>query len=245
MPVCSIRELLSALPVHCQWCCCIGPRASTMLSLLHASMLHASPAEPGLRPARPHGKPVATPHKRGEHIQAGRVYKRGAPTVEARTTGKARTTWRALTVRGMLDREFNGASTVPAEQGVPVEPVRGMHRRFSWDALNVTSATDCGWHKCYFPSQREEDEGWLVGRPPCLWLPWLQCRVATGRLGRGPRNQIPEMGSPTRWFPPYTRAWALAEELRAGFGVDHLMRGPPLLATLPEAQATIHRWMDR
>ena len=46
-----------------------------MLSLLHASMLHASPAEPGLRPVRPHGK--------------------------------ARTTWRALTVRGMLDREFN------------------------------------------------------------------------------------------------------------------------------------------
>eukprot|EP00964_Phaeocystis_antarctica_P117066 scaffold80909_cov62-Phaeocystis_antarctica.AAC.2 len=181
-----------------------------MLSLLHASMLHASPAEPGLRPARPHGK--------------------------------ARTTWRALTVRGMLDREFNGASTVPAEQGVPVEPVRGMHRRFSWDALNVTSATDCGWHKCYFPSQREEDEGWLVGRPPCLRL---QCRDAVGRLGPGPRNQVPEMAPPTRWFPKYTRAWALAEELRAGFGVDHLMRGPPLLATLPEAQATIHRWMDR
>ena len=117
-----------------------------------------------------------------------------------------------------------------------------MHRRFSWDALNVTSATDCGWHKCYFPSQREEDEGWLVGRPPCLRL---QCRDAVGRLGPGPRNQVPEMAPPTRWFPKYTRAWALAEELRAGFGVDHLMRGPPLLATLPEAQATIHRWMDR
>ena len=93
-PVCSIRELLSALPVHCQWCCCIGPPASTMLSLLHASMLHASPAEPGQRPARPqHGKPVAmSTYKPGEHIQAGRVYKRGAPTVDARTTGKARNT---------------------------------------------------------------------------------------------------------------------------------------------------------
>ena len=172
--------------------------ARTMLSLLHASMLHASPAEPGLRPARPHGKPVATPHKRGEHIQAGRTYKRGAPTADERSA------------------------------------VRGMHRRFSWDALNVTNAnTQCGWHKCYFPSQRK-GEGWLVGQPPCLRLP---CRDAAGQLLYTP-NQTPEMAPPTHWFPQYSRAWALAEELRAGFGVDHLMRGPPLLATLPQAQAT-------
>ena len=104
---------------------------------------------------------------------------------------------------------------------------------FSWDALNVTSATQCGWHKCYFPSQRE-DEGWLVGQPSKCLRP--QCRDAAGQLL--PPNQIPGMAPPTRWFPPYSRAWALAEELRAGFGVDHLMRGSPLLATLPQAQAT-------
>ena len=70
-------------------------------------LIHASPAEPGLRPTRPYGK--------------------------------ARTTWRALTVRGMLDREF------------------------SWDALNVTKDTECGGTKCYFPSLQGEREGWLVG----------------------------------------------------------------------------------
>ena len=120
-------------------------------------------------------------------------------------------------------------------QWLPVLLASSVHRPtpvgFSWDALNVTNATQCAGKKCYFPSQRK-GEGWLVGRPSCLRR---QCRDATGRLGR---NQIPEMAPPTRWFPPYTRAWALAEELRANFGIFHLMRGPPLLATLPEAQAT-------
>ena len=167
-----------------------------MLSLLQASMLHASPAEPGLRPARPHGKPVATNHKRGEHLKAGRPYRQGAPTADER-------------------------GAVP----------RGMHRQFSWDALNVTNASQCGWRKCYFPSQRA-DEGWLVGRPSCLRR---YCQNATGHPGLS--NQISDTAPPTRWFPPYSRAWALAEELRAGFGVDHLLRGPPLLATLSEAHA--------
>eukprot|EP00964_Phaeocystis_antarctica_P111731 scaffold76021_cov62-Phaeocystis_antarctica.AAC.4 len=190
----ELEELLEAARV---FVICVAGHAA-MFSLLHASMLHASPAEPGLRPARPHGKQVATTHKRGEHLQAGRsTFRRSAPTA--------------------------------VERGA----VRGMHRptpvgRFSWDALNVTNATQCAGKKCYFPSQRE-GEGWLVGRPSCLRP---QCRDATGRLGR---NQIPEMAPPTRWFPPYTRAWALAEELRVGFGMDHLMREPPLLATLPEA----------
>ena len=104
--------------------------------------------------------------------------------------------------------------------------VRGMHRptpqsRFSWDALTVTSATQCGWYKCYFPSQRE-NEGWLVGRPRTTqWRPRFR-----------------DVAPPTLWFPPYSRAWALAEELRTGFGVDHLLRGPPFLATLPHEQAT-------
>ena len=124
-------------------------------------LIHASPAEPGLRPTRPYGK--------------------------------ARTTWRALTVRGMLDREF------------------------SWDALNVTKDTECGGTKCYFPSLQGEREGWLVG---------------TRGFGAVPPH--PGDGSLTQW----SRAWARAEELRAHFGVDHLLRGPPFLATLSHEQAT-------
>ena len=45
--------------------------------------------------------------------------------------------------------------------------VRGVHRRFSWDALNVTKYTECGGTKCYFPASLQGehgDEGWLVLR---------------------------------------------------------------------------------
>ena len=90
-------------------------------------------------------------------LQAGRTYKRGAPTADERSA------------------------------------VRGMHRRFSWDALNVTNAnTQCGWHKCYFPSQRE-GEGWLVGQPSRCLRP--ECRDAAGQL-LSP-NQIPDIVPPT------------------------------------------------
>jgi len=123
-------------------------------------LLHTSPAEPGLRPTRAHGKPI--------------------------------TTWRALTVRG-------------------------MHQRFSWDALNVTKDAECGGTKCYFPSLQGEREGWLVGS---RWS------------GAAPPH--PGDGSLTQW----SRAWARAEELRTHFGVDHLLRGPPFLANLSREQAT-------
>ena len=88
--------------------------------------------------------------------------------------------------------------------------VRGMNRRFSWDALNVTKDTECGGTKCYFPSLQGErgDEGWLIGHS--------------------------HVGSLTEW----SRAFALAEELRTHFGVDHLLRGPSFLATLSHEQAT-------
>ena len=125
---------------------------------------------------------------RGFRTEAGRTYKRGALTAD--------------------ERVETGRSARDATDKL-------VH---SWDALNVTSATQCGWHKCYFPSQRE-DEGWLVGQPSKCLRP--QCRDAAGQLL--PPNQIPGMAPPTRWFPPYSRAWALAEELRAGFGVDHLI----------------------
>ena len=77
-----------------------------------------------------------------------------------------------------------------------------MHRRFSWDALNVTNDTyalnvtnntSCGADKCYFQGVRE-GEGWLV-----YWR-------------RSPLIQ-------------QSTAWAFAEELRVDFGVGHLMRG--------------------
>ena len=52
-----------------------------------------------------------------------------------------------------------------AERGDPIAnqrgAVRGMHRWFSWDALNVTNATTCGGDKCYFQGERE-GEGWLA-----------------------------------------------------------------------------------
>ena len=88
--------------------------------------------------------------------------------------------------------------------------VRGMNRRFSWDALNVTKDTECGGSKCYFPSLQGErgDEGWLIGHS--------------------------RVGSLTEW----SRAFAHAEELRTHFGVDHLLRGPPFLANLSREQAT-------
>jgi hypothetical protein len=111
--------------------------------------------------------------------------------------------------------------------------VRGMHRRtprsrFSWDALNVTNTTACGWTKCYFPTQLGErkNKGWLVGRPQCA------------KFGcPGPRDQLPELSLPSRWFPQWNRTWTFAEELRADFGVDHLLRRPPFIATLPQETA--------
>ena len=58
------------------------------------------------------------------------------------------------------------AAAAYAERGAPIPSergaVRGLHRRFSWDALNVTNATSCGGDKCYFQGERE-GEGWLVG----------------------------------------------------------------------------------
>ena len=86
---------------------------------------------------------------------------------------------------------------------------------FSWDALDVTNDTACGWAKCYIKSLQgeREDEGWLVGNRE-----W-ETRARTGFLRQ------------------WSRAWAFAEELRAHFGVDHLLSGPPFLATLSHVQA--------
>ena len=154
-------------------------------------LIHASLAQPGLRPARPHGKPIATYVERGE------------PLANERGPGG-----RAVAVHGM-HREFGWDALNVTE--------RHVHREFSWDALNVTKDTECGGKKCYFPSLQGEREGWLVG---------------TRGFGAVPPH--PGDGSLTQW----SRAWARAEELRAHFGVDHLLRGPPFLATLSPEQAT-------
>ena len=137
-----------------------------MRSML-AVLFHASSAEPGLRPARADGKPIAAYGERGKPIAN--------------------------------------------EQGAAP-----MHRRFSWDALNVTNAnTTCGWDKCYFQGKRE-DEGWLVGRTRVMNNIWDELKHK---------------------LKYWSSAWAFAEELRADFGVDHLLRGPPFLATLSPQQA--------
>ena len=108
---------------------------------------------------------------------------------------------------------IHAPGTLSLRDGKPIAnergAVRGMHRRFSWDALNVTNDTACGLEKCYFQGEREgerEGEGWLVG---------------------GPRSYLRE----------WSGAWVLAEELRVRFGVDHLLREPPFLATLSRQQA--------
>ena len=92
-------------------------------------------------------------------------------------------------------------------------------RLFRWDALDVTNDTACGWAKCYIKSLQgeREDEGWLVGNRE--WNTWGLQHARAGFL--------------TQW----SRAWAFAQELRAHFGVDHLLRGPPFLATLSHVQA--------
>ena len=105
-----------------------------------------------------------------------------------------------------------------AERGEPIAnqqgTVRVMHRRFSWDALNVTNDTSCGAEKCYFQGERE-GEGWILAR--------------FVRKSKNERNLH---------LAEWSRAWAFAEELRADFGVGHLLRGPPFLATLTREQAT-------
>ena len=123
----------------------------------------------------------------------------------------------------------------PAVPGLrPARPrgKRGMHARaramrFHWAALDVTNTTACGWTKCYYPSSGERKHtGWLVGRPQCA------------KFGcPGPRDQLPELSAPSRWFPQWNRTWTFAEELRAEFGVDHLLRGPPFVANMPQETA--------
>ena len=67
--------------------------------------------------------------------------------------------------------------------------------------------------------QRErQGEGWLL-------------------LGSASRRRISKKERKLH-LAQWSRAWTFAEELRADFGVRHLMRGPPFLATLTREQAT-------
>ena len=93
--------------------------------------------------------------------------------------------------------------------------------RFDWDRLGPTENA-CGIQKCYFPSKLSEPEadgragpkvGYLVG-----WLPgW----------GGGPRKE----------YPKWLQTWNFSQELQGRFGVEHLLLGPPLLASLPDEHA--------
>ena len=93
--------------------------------------------------------------------------------------------------------------------------------RFDWDRLGPTENA-CGIQKCYFPSKLSEPEadgragpkvGYLVG-----WLPgW----------GGGTRKE----------YPKWLQTWNFSQVLQARFGVEHLLLGPPLLASLPDEHA--------
>ena len=106
-----------------------------------------------------------------------------------------------------------------AEQG---EPIANQQQRFRWDALNVTNDTSCGAEKCYFQGERE-GEGWLVEQ---------EARRKKDKQEKAKRSAVREH------LAEWSKAWAFAEELRAEFGVGHLLRGPPFLATLTREQAT-------
>ena len=79
----------------------------------------------------------------------------------------------------------------------------------------MTNGTSCGCEKCYFQGERE-GEGWLFA----------------------PRFVRKSKKERKVHFARWSRAWAFAEELRADFGVDHLMRGAPFLVSLTREQAT-------
>ena len=100
--------------------------------------------------------------------------------------------------------------------------------RFSWDTLAVGNATSCGCNKCYFPLSERENEGWLVGRPSCVWQPPT---VFPKDFGCDDASASPP------WFPQYGRTWTFAERLRTRFGVGHLLSRPPEIASLTPEQA--------
>ena len=120
--------------------------------------------------------------------------------------------------------------------------------RFSWEALNVTntSSWSCGWAKCYFPAQRylvlgvgrqlseRENEGWLVGRLQSGERTWFHDFGFINTQGaKLPSSSGDELQGVLQW----RRAWVFAEELQKRFGVEHLLFGPPRLATLTPEQA--------
>ena len=89
-----------------------------------------------------------------------------------------------------------------------------MLRRFSWDALNVTNDT--------YALNVTNDTS--CGADKCYFQ---GVREGEGYLVCWRRSPLIQL----------SKAWAFAEELRVDFGVDHLLRGAPFLATLPYKQA--------
>ena len=87
--------------------------------------------------------------------------------------------------------------------------------------LNVSTAA-CGNAKCYFSSHRSgrENEGWLVGG-----VEKSQTLASVQAFGM----KVPDL---TAWYAQWNHTWTFAEGLRRDFGVEHLLLGPPLIATL-------------
>ena len=117
------------------------------------------------------------------------------------------------------------------DRGEPIANERGPGERALRRARR-TSTVQLG--------RAERDERYRVWRDEVLlpsiaagraWRRGLACPLV-GHSQSHVRSR--SVGSLTEW----SRAWALAEELRAHFGVGHLLRGPPFLANLSLERAT-------
>ena len=82
---------------------------------------------------------------------------------------------------------------------------------FSWEELNVTGSA-CGAMKCFFPSTRETEVGYLIG-PKATYLD-----VAAGSV----------------WHDLQYRGWEITKQIEATarFGIRHFNMGPPELRSL-------------
>ena len=176
------------------------------------------------------GRAIAVPTGRSLAAASKAAPARAAARASARRDAKATTAARANAARApQAAVSMAGAEAVlarAAHQGKVTNKEAAFAEEhppvpFDWDRLGPTENA-CGIQKCYFPSKLSEPEadgragskvGYLVG-----WLPgW----------GGGTRKE----------YPKWLQTWNFSQVLQARFGVEHLLLGPPLLASLPDEHA--------
>jgi hypothetical protein len=148
--------------------------------------------------------------------------RRGARASTATRANAARAPQAAVSMAGaeaVLARAAHQGNSVANKEATFAEKHPPVP--FVWDRLGPTENA-CGIQKCYFPSKLSEPEadgragskvGYLVG-----WLPgW----------GGGTRKE----------YPKWLQTWNFSQGLQTRFGVEHLLLGPPLLASLPDEHA--------